>query len=122
MENQAWKAAEAALAEAEEQLALKKFREARKSAFLAGKSVMEAYAEGKGGERALSLAEWAKALELPFEVFAVCDKLDLENPDAPKKMLPVKPEGETADERVHQARSLVRFLKWAHSEPPGTQA
>ena len=106
------------LANAEGHLASREFKKARLAAWEAGSRAMDAYGAFRGIAAGVALAEKAKALGLPFEVFAVCDKLDQEDPNLPKRMLPLRPEGEEAADRVHQARSLLRFLKWAAEEPP----
>src|SRR5690242_19273228 len=102
MTNESWVPVQDALSDAESHLTAGSFAEARKSAFLAGKAALEGYLQGQNKEAPPAtepgLAGLAKAAELPFEIFAVCDKLDLENPDLPKRLKPLRTPREEAEE------------------------
>lgn len=106
----------------------KDFGKARSLAFEAGKAAVRDYLAGakmSSGDGALDsgsdsglISKKLKGLGFPMEIVAVCERLEQESPEAPRKLLPARPEGEIASERIRQAQSLTRFLQAALDQPP----
>lgn len=116
------------LTQAQEQNEAGEFREARGLALNAGRAAVRDYVIGSGdpidkaipgpGQSTELLASQLKAMGFPIEIVAVCEGLEQEAPGAPKKLLPARPAGDIAMERIRQAKSLTKFLQAALDQPP----
>lgn len=111
---------------AQEQSEAGEFRAARGLALEAGKAAVRDYVIGSSDpkDKAISgqatelIASQLKGMGFPIEIVAVCEGLEQEAPGAPKKLLPSRPAGDIAMERIRQAKSLTKFLQAALDQPP----